>query len=225
MATSERAAAAPAWPARPRRRRADASRIAAALLLHGLLLWALWTGLGRVDLQRPAREVWTTLVAAVARPAATPARVSPPLRDIPTTVSRPARTPRARTSPPAAPAPPLREGAKEPQAITALPVPAASTAVAAAPPASAPSVPMASILDTEATRAAIRAVARGPLLSERVAAATGIAPAAGANERLSNGVEAARHGDCMHGDYPLGGAGLLSLPFLAYAAATGQCAK
>jgi len=209
----ERGAGLPAWPAR--RRGHGAVRVAAALALHAALLAALWSGLGRVELTRPAHEVWTSLVAFAdqAAPARPPAQVSPPVTK--------------RSRPPAAPAFPAarRAPVREPHAITLSTPPAASAALASAAPASAPSASIASILDTDATRAAILAVARGPLLSERVAAATGIAPAAGPNERLAQGVDAAKHGDCLKGDYPFGGGGLLSLPFLAVAAATGKCAK
>ncbi len=211
----ERAPSAQAWPAR--RRGHGALRVAAALALHGLLLWALWAGVGRVDRVRPVREVWTSLVAIADRAAPAPVRAA---ERVPPPAARRSRTPAAPVV-----AAPRRAPAHEPQAITLPPPPAASAALAAVTPASAPSAPLGSILDTEATRAAILAVARGPLLSERVAAATGIAPVAGANERLAHGVDAAHHGDCMQGDFAGGGGGLLSLPFLAIAAATGKCSK
>ena len=90
------------------------------------------------------------------------------------------------------------------------------------PPASAPK--QERLLDNAATRQAIRDAARGPLLSERAATATGIAPVTAA-ERLSNGAAAAAKGDCGKGEFAGGGMGLLSLPFLVAAAATGQCAR
>jgi hypothetical protein len=211
----------PAWPA-PRERRAGA-RLGAAILLHVLLLWLLWSALDRVDLKRPAREVWTTLIAGADRraPALAPTRGAPPPAVAPQRAQQ--RPPR----PPATPAAarPLHEPAVAPQAITLPPAAPASAAVAAAPPASAPSAPIGALLDAVATRDAIRAIARAPLLSERAAAATGIAPAAGANERLAREVDAAHHGDCLHGGFAGSGAWLLSLPFFAVAAATGQCAK
>lgn len=46
-----------------------------------------------------------------------------------------------------------------------------------------------------------------------------------ANERLANNVREAGKGDCAKGEYAGGGMGLLSLPFLAIAAAAGNCAK
>jgi hypothetical protein len=88
-------------------------------------------------------------------------------------------------------------------------------------PASAPREPL---LQTAASRQAIRDAARNPLLSERAALATGIQPTTGA-ERLAAATGAAAKGDCLKGDFAGGGMGLLSLPFLAVAATTGQCAK
>ena len=38
-------------------------------------------------------------------------------------------------------------------------------------------------------------------------------------------MKAAAKGDCLKGQYPGANMGLLSLPFLAVAAATGNCAK
>jgi hypothetical protein len=217
----EPASATAGWPARPGRR--ASARLGAAMLLHVLLLWALWTGLDRIDLRRPAREVWTTLLAGAERraTATAPARAAPA-----------AAAPRARGEtrrprvPTLSPAIPSRSAPDvDAPAITLPPAMTASAALAAAPPASAPSAPPGSLLDTAATRAAIRAIARGPLLSERAVAATGLAPAAGAGERLARDVDAAQRGDCLHGGFAGGGAGLLSLPFLAAAIATGQCGK
>lgn len=97
-------------------------------------------------------------------------------------------------------------------------------AVAAELPASAASAPLRRLLDTDATRRAISAAAQAPLLSERADAATGASPRSGA-QRLSDAEAAALKGDCAKGGYAGGGMGLLSLPFLAYAAATGACAR
>lgn len=101
---------------------------------------------------------------------------------------------------------------------------AATAAPAPPPPASAPQPPAGSLLDSEATRQAIRQIARQPLLSERAASATG-EPFRTAEGRLAEAAAQAGKGDCMKGDYFGGGAGLLSLPFLAAAVVRGQCAK
>lgn len=89
------------------------------------------------------------------------------------------------------------------------------------PPASQP---RPTLLDSEATRRAIREAGRQPLLAERAAAATGLALVP-KDERLREDTAKAGKGDCMKGEYAGGGAGLLSLPALALAAATGACAK
>ena len=75
----------------------------------------------------------------------------------------------------------------------------------------------------DATRRAIREAARQPLLSERAAQATGQPFRRGA-ERLADAASGAGKGDCLKGEYAGGGMGLLSLPFLAVAAARGDCA-
>ena len=93
------------------------------------------------------------------------------------------------------------------------------TVPAAAAPASVPSsAPLR--LDAEAMRLAVRDVARHP----SVAGLANLAdPQATAGERLTAGVDAAKKGDCSKGEFLGGGGGLLSLPFLAAAAALGKC--
>lgn len=89
------------------------------------------------------------------------------------------------------------------------------------PPASAPPI---RLMDTAATRQALREASRNPLLSERAQAVTGIQNPTQA-ERLSAATAAAGHGDCAKGEFAGGGMGLLSLPFLAAAAISGQCGR
>ncbi len=98
------------------------------------------------------------------------------------------------------------------------------TANRAEPAASSP-IALSSLLDTAATRRAIRARAREPSLTEQIARTSGEPPRAGAPERLGSAAKAAGRGDCAKGDYAGAGMGLLSLPFLAVAVAGGQCAK
>jgi hypothetical protein len=92
------------------------------------------------------------------------------------------------------------------------------------PAASAP-VALPSLLDTAATRRAIRASARTPGLGAQATAAIDEQRRAGANERLADDMKAAGKGDCAKGDYAGAGMGILSLPFLAVAAARGACAQ
>ena len=97
-------------------------------------------------------------------------------------------------------------------------VPSAITPETAAGPDAPASAaePQRSLLETEASRRAIR---------ESAAAIRDASERGGANERLAAGIKGAGKGDCSKGDYPGGGMGLLSLPFLAAAVATGNCAK
>jgi hypothetical protein len=80
------------------------------------------------------------------------------------------------------------------------------------------------LLDSPASRLALREMARQPLLSERAASATGIVAVTGA-QRMADAASAAGRGDCGRGEFLGGGMGVLSLPFLAAAVATGQCRR
>lgn len=192
------------WAA-SRRRRWSASRIAAAITLHVLLLVSLKLAIDRVDMPRRGADRTTTLVTVVLH-AAPPPPHAPPL-------PRPARTP-ALTLAPSSRAPEARPRETEPQAIT-LPAPAVA---AAAPPASAPQ-PDLRFLDDAATRQAIRSAARGQTLASQGNAITSSELTSG--ERLAKGVEAAHKADCMKDG---GGMGLLAAPVLLIAEAMGKCA-
>ena len=105
--------------------------------------------------------------------------------------------------------------------------PAAEAPPAAAPAPSAPAPSRGRLLDNAATQAAIREAARQPLLSERAASATGIAPRTDA-QRLSEGVRQAAKGDCLRDPAvtqigPIGLGGLLGLPGLAARVISGDC--
>lgn len=201
-------------PLEPDRRRATALWLAVALS-HGLLLLAWMATAPRLRVTWPTERalLWVQSLSEshADEPAAAPTR--PPPR-----MARPAPAHRAA----ALPAPARALPAPQPQAITlpaadAAPV-AAATVQAPAPPASGP------LLNNAATRAAIRQAGAQPLLAERAAAATGI-PLVRVHEALHDDIKRAGKGDCLKGDYPGGGAGLLSLPALAMAAATGECAQ
>lgn len=224
--------AATDW-ASARRRRWSASRVAAALALHALVLVALKLAVDRVDMPARGADRATTLVTVVLH-AAPP----PPLHDLP--LPRPSRPPApspARTAAPASRAPqPSRE--REPQAIT-LPAPPVA---AATPPASAPLD--LKFLDNAATRQAIRGVARGDTLASHANALTHeddgseLLAADGSHDGgvrnlpppppaqlLAKNIAAAHKGDCSKGEYAGGGMGLLSVPFLVAAEAMGNCSS
>ena len=103
-------------------------------------------------------------------------------------------------------------------------VPLREAAIRPEPAASAESL-APSLLDTEATRRAIRASARTASLGGQLAQAREEPERPAAQARLANGVTAAGQGDCLKGEFAGAGMGLLSLPFLAIATAQGDCAK
>jgi hypothetical protein len=96
-------------------------------------------------------------------------------------------------------------------------------AAIAPPEASAPDA-QPSLIDTEATRRAIRASARTTSLSDQLAHSRDEPARQSAADRLIHGVKDAGKADCTKGGYAGAGMGLLSRPFLA-AALSGKCAK
>jgi hypothetical protein len=226
-----------------RRRRWSASRIAAAVALHALVLTSLSLAIDRVDMPRQGRDRATTLVTVTLHAA------PPPLiHDLPRPRARPPEPAQAGVQAPRAHDAPARPRASEDaaQAIT-LPAPARVEPVpevaAATPPASSPR-PDLSFLDNAATRQAIRNVARGDTLASAANAATHeddgseLLAADGSHagtlrnlpppppaQLLAKNVAAAHKGDCGKGEYLGGGMGLLSAPFLIAAEAMGNCSS
>jgi len=233
--------AAPSDWAGARRRRWSASRLAAALALHLLVLAGLRLAIDHVRMPGRGAERSTTLVTVALHAAPPPAlHALPPPRP-----AQPPAAPRADTPVPREPerAPP-RAREPEPRAITLpAPAPAPAPALAAAtPPASAPAPADLKFLDDAATRQAIHNVARGDTLASAANALTHeevgseLVAADGSHvgmqrdlprpppaEALARGIAAAHKGDCSKGDYAGSGMGLLSLPFLAAAEALGNC--
>jgi hypothetical protein len=234
-----RDASAPAgdW-ASERRRRWSASRIAAAVLLHVLVLTALKLAIDRVEMPHHDSDRVTTLVDVMLHAVPPPPIHALPLPHAPATAQASGAN--------VMPAPtPERPRADTTPAIT-LPAPAraeeAPTVAAATPPASSPR-PDLSFLDNAASRQAIRNVARGDTLASHGNALTHEEPgsemlaADGSHDGsqrnlpppppaqlLARNIAAAHKGDCMKGEFPGGGAGLLSAPFLLAAVAMGNCA-
>lgn len=193
---------------RPSRSRMVAAAIVVAAHLVLLIAWTQdavrWPG------HAAPPRISVRLIAA-APPAA-------PQRPAEAPMARPARESSRRTQ--AAPrAEGLRPEAIAPQAITITIAPdaAASQAATVEPAANEP------LLDSEATRRALRASARDPSLAAR-AGRIGPAPLA-PDERLGAEVQKSARGDCLKGEYLGGGMGLLSLPFLAAAALREQCRR
>lgn len=214
------------WHPRPHTRWGGALAVLCVVALHGLLLWrwqGLLTGPARKSGLTPALRVTLQLIPLRPAPAPKstplPRRPEPPLATA--TLHKPAVTPsrpRPQVSPDAIPAP---AGVAERTALSITPTQAALRAEA---PASAASAAPA-LLDTDASRRAIRASARTPSLSALAAAASEEPRPASAQERLGGAVKSAGKGDCLKGEYAGAGMGILSLPFIAVAAARGACAQ
>ncbi len=180
--------------------------VIAVAALHVALLWLLATA-SRPHPTAPARPtqpITVTFLESIVptRPAAP--QVAP--RVAATAVSRPA--PRQTRAPaPARDVP-----------IEAPPVPAEAIA-----PSPASSPPLR--LNSEATRRALRDVARQRSFSEQAAQdLRGPVPSA-FDTPLAARVAGAAHGDCLRGQFKGSQMGLLSLPALALAAAQGECGR
>jgi hypothetical protein len=193
--------------------------LAVVLALHAALFWFLRDSTrphaGRNAPASAEQRVTLRLVPmpmAVQQP---PLALAPMKRPEP--IRTPLRTQSARRVPTAAVQPDTALSINP--TITATPAPTMSRAE---PAASAPNV---SLLDTEATRRAIRASARATSLTAEVARVGGEPHRATAQERLGQDVKDAGRGDCMKGEFAGAGMGLLSLPFLVAAAARGACAQ
>lgn len=212
----------PAWAAPARRR---AGPWALVLLAH-VGLWLAWqTGLHRLPLALPtfpAAPAWVWLRPTpvtdppVARRPSAAAPVPAPVQALPRRV---APAPGLQRTAPAMLTPPPQAPASPPEAARPSPDPGAP------PEATRPEATSSlRLLDNEASRAALRDLTRQPLLSERAATATGLPLRSGA-QRRAEAASAAGKGDCGKGEFAGGGAGLLSLPFLAAAVARGDCAR
>jgi hypothetical protein len=195
--------------------------VAGVLALHLLLLWS-W----REATRRPAAPV-PELASAMSLRWVAEARI------VPSAASR-----QADASPAAATARPRRlHGAKARRAPApqedAQPAPAAQPegitqeqpheAELANPAVTAASSPL---LDSAASRRAIRELARQRPLTEQAALASDTStsrPAPGA--RLGERIREAGKGDCAKGEYFGAGMGLLSLPFLVAAKVRDDCAQ
>lgn len=216
-----------AWPAARRPRPALWGLLLAAHLL-AFLGWQAslqHSRLGPASAETPAGLSWLRLLplpAEEARPAS-PMEPAASLRAQP------------RAQPPALPTPqrPATPEAAAPSAITAPPpepsaAPAQRPGTLSLPPAAAEPAavtpPAGTLLDSEASRRALRDLARQPGLGERSAQVLD-QPARSSAQRMAEAASAAGKGDCGKGQYAGSGAGLLSLPFLAAALARGDCAR
>lgn len=185
--------------------------------LHALLLGGLQWGLSkrRAEPAPEARRV-TVLLLPDRRVQA----VTPPVTARPVTERRAIDRPAPPDAPPrTSPTPPPTEAPPPPATTAAVP---ASLALPSTPAASGP---RDRLIDSAATRAALRQSAREPLSSERHLEAQGQEVGVSASTKLGRQMQQAGYGDCGKGQYAGGGMGLLSAPFYLLAEASGKCAK
>lgn len=152
-----------------------------------------------------------------AAPDAQTQRLSIPLRLLPLPAVREPRAPRPAAAPSRAASPAARPSTT-PAAPTAQAAPMLAEAMPpqAEPPASAP---LPRLLDSEATRRALRQSA--------LETPTGPPQALAENsqQRLERGMKGSAHGDCLKSEFLGGGMGLLSAPFWLLAEARGKCSR
>lgn len=174
------------------------------VLIHGLLWLILTQGNSPVPKPEPTRQLISLRLQPLPRPAARP-QPAPATRK-PSGTPQPRAT--ARPAPHAiSPLPPLPNTTAPTEALAASP--------STAPPASAPS-----LLDSEATRRAVRQAA----LSAPEAAQAKSLPET-SQQRLGQDIAKSAHGDCLKGEFAGGGMGLLSAPFWLLAEARGKCRR
>jgi hypothetical protein len=154
-----------------------------------------------------------------------PARVSVRLLPNPPARSEPARREARMPRRPVERAAAADESRAAPTLRAADPGIAALASPASAPASSPPlAAPTGNLLETGASRRALSRAAREPNLASRVDAQVGVhSPTA--VQQLPSAIQQAGKGDCLKGDYPGAGMGLLSAPFLAAALASGNCAQ
>lgn len=173
------------------------------LLIHGLL-WLLLTQ-GNSTAPKPERQLISLRLQPLSRPVARP-QPAPATRR-PTGTPQPRAT--ARPAPNAISTPPVLDTAAPSEALAASP--------SAAPPASAP---LPALLDSEATRRAVRQAA----LSAPEAARAKSLPET-SQQRLGQDIAKSADGDCLKGEFAGAGMGLLSAPFWLLAEARGKCRR
>lgn len=179
------------------------------LSLLALLHLSVWWGLN--GLWRPSKPVHEASQRVELR-------LLPPKRPAPAELKQAQSPPSARPRPPTIAAAPSRT-------ITLAPEPVAQAEPEPTTEASGDAPATEKLLNTEATRRALRQAGRSPLLAERAASAMGDGPPLAQAEMLGHEIKKAGNGDCLKGQFLGSGAGLLSLPFWLLAEARGKCAR
>jgi hypothetical protein len=197
----------------PARRRARSRWIGIACavgLLHVVLLGLLQRALSVAPArpavaQAPLVLVWLKPELPTLPPAPAPVPAAAPQRQAP---------PRApRIAPPVTP--PAGVEPVRPEAATE----------AASGPTATPGAPAGHLLDSEATRRAIREAARQSSTSELAARATGEPASMSPQDKMGQEIARGARGDCLKGEYAGSGMGLFSLPFWLMAELREKCRR
>lgn len=223
MPTHPSAQPPPAWPGAPRRR-ATRLWLAVLLLVAALHLLLLQLAQRALHVAPRAAAQHSATVLVLLPPAVAPRKALPlPPPDEPRRALR--RWPK--------PVPQPRPEA--PRRVVVTPAASAASAAvsqAALPPAldhAAPTPAAAgaggSLLDSEATRQAVREAARKPSLAELGAQASGESAPLSEQQRLGREIARGAIGDCLKGEYAGSGMGLLSLPFWLMAELRDKCRR
>jgi hypothetical protein len=224
MSAAPSHAVAGVWAAaRPRLSLRWLLALLAVAALH-LLVLMLLQGALRVPVPPPAPAQAPLVLVWLKPPAAPPVQAVPPPAEA--TAAQPLpRRPRP-SAPVRAEAPALQAAAPASAAGVA---PAPTTAATASAPAgaatAAASAPGGDLLDTEASRRAIREVARQRPIGEMGAQATGEPAPTGSREQLAQDIARGARGDCLKGEFAGAGMGLLSLPFWLMAELRDKCRR
>lgn len=208
--------------AAPRGRHRLAVALALALVLHGLVGWALRDAFGPRERQRPApvQRMEVVWLPPVPRP--------PPIT-APSSPHAPAPSARAAPQPPRLSAlrkaPATSPTAPEPQTIATMPpAPAPGESAEAAPQAlPGPGRAAAQFLESATSRRAAGQASTHTTSAAALAARDGMP--APRSDRWERGIQGAAKGDCAKGEFKGSHMGLLSLPMLAAAMASGECAR
>jgi type IV secretory pathway VirB10-like protein len=190
--------------------------LAVVAALHLWLLMLLQGALRGPPAPPPSEPAPVILVRALPPPAA--------LREtLPEAPREPAPRPARSTARPA----PVQAALPEPAASASAQATAAPETTAAAAPAAsaAASAPPGGLLDTEATRRAIREAARRPSTAEMGAQATDAEAPLSGQQRMGQEIARGARGDCLKGEFAGSGMGLLSLPFWLIAEMREKCRR
>jgi hypothetical protein len=199
-----------------RRLRVNGMLVLTAVVALHLWLLMLLQGALRSPPSRPLPDQAPVVLVRTLPP------VSADRTTAPQPVTPPVRPPVRRTPRPEAPAP--AQAALPASAATAPELAAAPSAAASAATAAA-SAPPGGLLDTDATRRAIREAARQHSTGELGALATDAQAPLGKQERMGQEIARGARGDCLKGEFAGSGMGLLSLPFWLIAEMRDKCRR